>query len=234
MGNISNLSYLKFLKKTGVSSFIQNTPNNFYKKLDSRKTINIDNIDNIEDLCIFINNFKLDSFRNNNGEKIFFNGNPSSKIMFIVEGPTSIDISNKKLLSGNEGELFDNMLAAINLNREKIYVVPVVPWKIDRKKEITTKEILDCLPFVQKHIEIIKPKVLFLMGNTAIKAILNNNNNISKIRSQWNNYKSLYLKNSIPALASYDTFFLITKPVFKKDSWEDLKMLNKKIIDENI
>jgi len=93
---------------------------------------------------------------------------------------------------------------------------------------------LQCLPFLQKHIELIKPKLIVLLGAVAAKSVLSTPLSISKLRGRWHTYKSLYFNEYIQCIATYHPAFLLRSPNYKKQSWEDLQMLQLKIIDENL
>ena len=88
---------------------------------------------------------------------------------------------------------------------------------------------MQCLPFIQKHIEIVKPSILVLLGGTAAKAILTTNQGITKLRGIWHSYNSLKLDNPIPTRAIFHPAFLLRSPARKKETWEDLLEIQKKI-----
>ena len=227
MSNFSNIKYLTFLKDSGISSFLQNQNKKFYLK--KSKQMNLKDINNIEDLIYYINQVKTNLNKN-----LISKGNISSEIMIIVGNPSQIDVKNNELLSAAEGELMNKMLKAINLNSNKIYICSIIPWLLSENRDPTTDEIMQYLPFIQKHIEIAKPKIMFIMGNTATKAILNTPHSIEKLREKWHNYKTIKLKKSIPTLCTYHPSSLLLYPDYKKQSWKDLKMLQQKILNENL
>ena len=232
MSDTINNSFFTILKHSGITSFLQNKPNNYYQ--DNIEITNLNNINNINDLVYFINratNCKLNIYHKN---PLILDGNSSSKIMLIVGGPNKEDQKKNKLCSGIEGNLIDKMIKAINLSREIVSIVSAIPWVIEENREPTSDEILQCLPFLQKHIEIVKPKIILLLGETACKAILNTPLKISKLRQKWHEYKTINTKKFIPVLATYHPLKLIKSPSFKKESWEDLKKFKKKINDENL
>ena len=121
------------------------------------------------------------------------------------------------------------MLAAIGLDRNKVYISNVVPWRPQGNRQHTTEEILQCLPFIQKHIEIINPSILVLLGGTATKALLTTDQGITKLRGKWHTYNSLGLLNPILTRAIFHPAFLLRSPEHKKSTWEDLLEIQKKI-----
>ena len=121
------------------------------------------------------------------------------------------------------------MLSAIKLDRNDIYITNVLPWRPPKNRTPTDEEILNFLPFLQRQIEIIKPKFIFLLGATAAKAILSTPLSLGKLRGKWHEYKSINMDTSVNVLASYHPAFLLRSPNFKKEAWSDLQMLQKKI-----
>ena len=125
------------------------------------------------------------------------------------------------------------MLAAIKLNREEVYITNVINWRPPNNRTPTDEEILEFLPFLQRQIDIVEPDYIFLLGGVAAKAILSTPLALSKLRGQWHEYKSMHLNKIIYTIASYHPAFLLRSPQYKKASWEDLQMLQKKLNDEN-
>ena len=235
MTELSNISYLTFLKHSGVSCFLQDNPNIFFSEIvkQIKKTVKFEDIVTIEDLLHFIKTSNVCKLRENSKKTFFFRKIKSSKILIITGKPNFMDEKNSQLLSGQEGHLLKKMFNAINLDLNEINIASVVPWTTPNDRKATSNEILECLPFIQKLIEIIKPEILFLLGETACKAILSTPLDIIKIRGKFYEYKTLNLNLKIPALATHHPSSLLIHPSYKKLSWEDLKMLDKKIHNEN-
>ena len=105
----------------------------------------------------------------------------------------------------------------------------MVNWRPTENRTPNDNEILEFLPFLQRQIDIIKPKFIFLLGGVAAKAILSTPLALGKLRGKWHEYKSLNLDESIPTIASYHPAFLLRSPQYKKHSWEDLQMLQEKL-----
>ena len=240
----SNFSYLFFLKDSGVNSFLQNSPNKHYKatKNDApldrvSHTNNIQNIESLNQLERFIKTSDNCPLKNQALNTVFADGNPSSKIMLIGEAPGAEEDKLGKPFVGAAGQLLNKMLAAINLDRNSVYITNIVPWRPPSNRAPNTEEILQCLPFIQKHIEIIQPSILVLLGGTATKAILATTLGITKLRGKWHEYNSLNIKEPIPTMAMYHPAFLLRSPGHKKEAWEDLQKIQKKITtmsNENI
>ena len=230
MTELSNISYLTFLKHSGVSCFLQENPNIFISQNieEVKKTVEFKDIKKIDDLLNFINTSNVCKLKENSKKAFFFRKITSSKILIITGNPNSIDEQNNQLLSGQEGLLLKKMFDAINLDLDKINIASVVPWITPNNRKVTSNEILECLPFIQKLIEIIKPEILFLLGETACKAILSTPLDIIKIRGKFFEYTNLNLDLKIPTLATHHPSTLLANPSQKKLSWEDLQMLEKK------
>ena len=158
---------------------------------------------------------------------VFSDGNPESKIMLIGEAPGHDEDLQAKPFVGRSGKLLDKMLEAINLSRDKVYIANIVPWRPPSNRKPTEDEIEICLPFIKKHIELIKPKALMLLGSTATYALFKNKEGISKIRGKW---KDLEInKLIIPTMPTFHPAFLLRQPGQKKYVWTDLKNLRDKI-----
>jgi DNA polymerase len=149
--------------------------------------------------------------------------------MLIGEAPGTEEDKLGKPFVGAAGQLLNKMLAAINLDRNSVYITNIVPWRPPNNRAPNTEEILQCLPFIQKHIEIIQPSIMILLGGTATKAILATTLGITKLRGKWHEYNSLNIKEPILTIAMYHPAFLLRSPGHKKEAWEDLQKIQKKI-----
>ena len=232
MSQNSNILYLNFLKKYGISTFLQDKPNIFYEIKDNKKNNslknNINEIKNLDELELLIKRLHKIKFKNYLNEAMIGQGNENAKIFIIGEFPEE---NNKKIrpFTGESEKLLNKMLKAINLEKKDFYTANVIPWLINKKKDINNKDILECLPFIQRQIEIINPDIILLMGSIAAKAILNSNLEITKLRGKWHQYKSINLNKSIQCLVTYNPMQLIKFPINKKDAWSDLQMLQMEI-----
>ena len=128
---------------------------------------------------------------------------------------------------GRAGQLLDKMLNAINLSRRKVYITNVVNYRPPENRKPTEKEVERYLPYLKKHIEIIKPKIILLLGSTAMNAILKNADVISKMRGKWIEIEINKLK--VFSIVSFHPAYLLRQPDQKKFSWIDLKMIREKL-----
>ena len=163
---------------------------------------------------------------------VFSDGNPNAKIMIIGEGPGANEDKEGKPFVGRAGKLLDKMLESIRLNRKNVYISNVVNYRPPQNRKPSDEEIRRYLPFLQKHIEIINPRILLLLGSTALNAIIGNEIVISKARGKWVNKKIGNTETNV--IASFHPAFLMRQPDQKKYAWEDLKMIRKKISEFKI
>ena len=157
---------------------------------------------------------------------VFGDGDIGAKIMFIGEGPGAQEDAEGIPFVGRAGKLLDKMLESIKLNRSKIYISNVVNYRPPLNRRPTEIEIKRYLPFLKEHIEIINPKILVLLGSTALNTLIGNEIVISKARGKWIQ-KKIGLANPW-IIASFHPAFLMRQPEQKKFAWIDLKMIREK------
>ena len=232
--NQSNKEFLEVLIGSGVHFFSKNQPNNFYihktNEILSKELTNDMNLKDLQTISAlekFIKKSDKCLLKNTAKKTVIADGNPKAKLMIIGEAPGREEDEQGKPFVGQAGQLLNKMLAAINLQREHVYITNVVPWRPPNNRTPTSEEILQCLPYLQKHIEIIKPNFLLLLGATAAKAILSTPLSISKLRNKWHIYNSFTLSIKIKTLVSYHPAFLLRSPASKKEAWKDLQFLQK-------
>ena len=172
----------------------------------------------------FIKNCEL---KKNATNVVFADGNITAKIMIIGEGPGAQEDAEGKPFVGRAGKLLDKMLESITLNRTKVYISNVVNYRPPANRRPTEKEIARYLPYLKSHIEIMNPKILILLGSTALNAIIGNAAVISKARGKWIQKEIGTAKPWI--IASFHPAFLMRQPEQKKLAWLDLKMVREKI-----
>ena len=157
---------------------------------------------------------------------VFGDGNINSKIMIIGEGPGAQEDIEGKPFVGRAGKLLDKMLSSIQLNRTKVYISNVVNYRPPANRTPTEVEIERYLPYLKSHIEIICPKILLLLGKTALNALVGNEAVISRARGKWVQKEIGTIKLWI--IASFHPAFLMRQPEQKKFAWIDLKMIRDK------
>ena len=185
-------------------------------------------IDNLERLKKSIINIKYCSLKSSSTNMVFSDGNPKSKIMLIGEAPGANEDEEGLPFVGRAGALLDKMLAAIDLDRKKVYISNIINYRPPDNRRPTDEEIKRYLPFITKHIEIINPKILVLLGSTAMNALIGNEVVISKMRGKWIEKKFGNCKTSV--IITFHPAFLMRQPAQKKMAWIDLKMIRDKKI----
>lgn len=168
---------------------------------------------------------------------VFADGNPQSPVMFIGEAPGEEEDRQGKPFVGVSGRLFDQMLAAAGIRREDIYISNILFWRPPGNRTPTDAEIASCIPFVERHISLIKPKVLVFLGGTAAKTILRTNTGITRLRGRWTAYKPFFEEASggpIPALPIYHPAYLLRQTAAKRQAWNDILLLKKYLSENNI
>ena len=186
----------------------------------------------LQELKQLITNIKNCELKKNSTNIVFSDGNPNAKIMIIGEGPGANEDLEGVPFIGKTGELLDKMLLSINLDRDNVYITNVVNYRPPENRDPTEEEIIRYLPYLTKHIEIIDPKILILLGSTALNTIIGSDQIISDVRGKWIEKKIGKCKTSI--IASFHPAFLMRQPDQKAMSWIDLKMIRKKISDLKI
>ena len=152
--------------------------------------------------------------------------------MIVGEGPGHKEDELGKPFVGDAGNLLNKMLKAIKIERKKIYITKVVNYRPPNNRKPEQSEINRYSKYLKEHISIIHPKILILMGSTAMEAILGSNKRISKERGQW---KEVIIKQkNYKTIVTFHPAYLLRKSDQKKFSWEDLKIIHKKIDELNI
>ena len=172
------------------------------------------------------------NLKKNASKIVFADGDIQSPIMIIGEGPGQKEDELGKPFVGDAGNLLNKMLKAINIEREKIYITNVVNYRPPNNRKPEPSEINRYSEYLKEHISIINPKILILMGSTAMEALLGSNKKISKERGQW---KEVIIKQkNYKTMVTFHPAYLLRKPDQKKFSWEDIKIIRKEIDDQNI
>jgi uracil-DNA glycosylase family 4 len=162
-----------------------------------------------------------------NKNLVFSDGNKNSRVMIIGEAPGKTEDKLKKPFVGRAGKLLDELLNRIHLDRTKVYITNVVNYRPDKNRKPTLEEINKFKKILFKHIEIIKPKYLLLLGATAATAVLNHEGPLSAVRGKWKSIKILNSYYNI--LITYHPAFLLRKPNKIKIMIKDIKTIKKNI-----
>jgi len=160
---------------------------------------------------------------------VFADGNPAAPVMLIGEGPGADEDRIGRPFVGRAGQLLDRMLAAIQLDRQGVHITNVVYWRPPGNRTPTTAEIASCLPFVFRHIALVRPKILVLAGATAAGALLPGGQGITRLRGRWFNLEIPGLAEPMPTLPMFHPSFLLRTPERKREAWRDLLALRARL-----
>ena len=219
------IGLIEYYNLININLLLSNTPikrktKNFSQSFSGTK---LEKLKKLEKSIQIIKNCDL---KKNATNLVFGSGNINSKIMIIGEGPGAQEDIEGKPFVGRAGKLLDKMLEAIQLNRTKVYISNVVNYRPPSNRRPSEEEIMRYLPYLKSHIEIINPKILILLGSTALNELIGNEEVISRARGKW-------LQKEIGSItpwiiASFHPAFLMRQPDQKKLAWIDLKMIREK------
>ena len=186
----------------------------------------------LEELKKQINSIENCNLKDNSQNLVLGNGNINSPIMLIGEAPGAEEDKSSIIFQGEVGELLNKMLIAIGIKRQNIYCSYAINFRPPEDRKPTTQEIKRYSVFLKEHISIINPKIIILMGSSAMEAVTGINSKISSERGKW---KETILKNkTYPVMITFNPSYLIRFPENKRYSWEDLKKIKKKITEMKI
>ena len=206
---------------------------NRFNAFNSNDAKNI--LDKAEKLSVLkkkINSIENCNLKNNSKNLLLGDGNINSPIMLIGEAPGAEEDVSSLAFQGEIGKLLKKMLIAINIKIENIYLSYSVNFRPPEDRKPTTQEIKRYSIFLKEHVSIVDPKIIVLMGSTAMESLTGINDKISNVRGSW---KEIIIKNkTYPIMVTFSPSYLIRFPENKKYSWEDLKKIRQKIKDLNI
>ena len=156
---------------------------------------------------------------------VFADGNPQARIMFVGEAPGREEDIEGLPFVGRSGKLLDRMISAIGLNRSRVYIANVIPWRPPGNRTPTPQETQICLPFIQRQIELVNPDVLVTLGNPSTQTLLSTREGIMKTRGRWVDYDTG--TRVIRAIATFHPAYLLRSPSYKRMAWQDLRAIAK-------
>lgn len=194
-----------------------------------------DECHNLADLRAAVIGFNDLSIAKTATNPVFADGNPESEIMLIGEAPGAEEDAQGIPFCGASGKLLDQMLSCINLTREKnFYITNTIFWRPPGNRRPTPEELAICLPLVEKHISLVKPKIIILVGGTAIASLIDSKLGITKVRGSFFDYKNQYLDGPVKTTAIFHPSYLLRSPGQKRVAWKDLLMLKEFITSNKI
>ena len=163
---------------------------------------------------------------------VFHDGNPAAKIMLIGEAPGKDEDRTGVPFVGSAGQLLDQMLSSVGLDRTKVYISNIMPWRPPGNRPPTDEEIDMMRPFMEKHISLIAPDVILTLGGTATKTLLQTKEGIMKLRGKFHDYHLTDAPQSvIPLLPCLHPGYLLRAPHHKGCAFQDLMKLHRKALE---
>jgi DNA polymerase len=182
----------------------------------------------LDELRAALQNFTGCGLRDTATQLVFADGADVTNLMLIGEAPGAEEDRAGRPFVGPAGQLLDKMLASIGLDRTKLRIVNVVPWRPPGNRTPSDSEIAICLPFLRRHVALVRPACLVLLGAVAAKAMLPpsaGNAGIRRLRGQWRGLEIAGLEGEIACLPTYHPAYLLRMPSAKRESWHDLVAL---------
>ncbi len=155
---------------------------------------------------------------------VFADGTPGSKVMFVGEAPGGDEDRIGRPFVGRAGQLLDRMLHSIGLNRQRVYIANVVPWRPPGNRTPTPLETQACLPFIRRQIELAAPEILVCLGGSATQTLLGVSEGITRARGKWFTYECDN-GQAIRAFAMFHPAYLLRQPGQKRQAWADMRAL---------
>ena len=218
-----NTKFTQDFIKTFETDFIfNNEPQNRYEDLKSNLiSSSSQKKQKLSDLKNLINTIEDCNLKKASKNLLFGSGNINSSIMLIGDAPGEEEDESGLLFQGDVGKLLEKMLLAINVSMDNIYLTYSINYKTTDERKPNTNDIKRYSKFLKEHISIINPKILIIMGGTAMEALIGNNFKISKERGIW---KDVIIKGkTYLSIVTFHPAYLLRQPDQKKYSWIDLK-----------
>ncbi|MBV9557950.1 MAG: uracil-DNA glycosylase [Pseudolabrys sp.] len=185
----------------------------------------VQNIATLDELRAALDKFDGCALKATATRLVFADGNPQAKLMLVGEAPGRDEDIEGLPFVGRSGKLLDLMLAAIGLDRTKVYIANIIPWRPPGNRTPTPQESSICLPFIRKQIELVDPNILVCLGGPSATTLLGIREGITKSRGRWIKYDTG--KREIPALATFHPAFLLRSPLQKRLAWRDMLAIKK-------
>ncbi len=182
----------------------------------------------LSELRAAIEGFEYCDLKRGARSTVFADGNLHARVMLIGEAPGRDEDIQGRPFVGRAGQLLDKMFAAIGMGRDNadsaasIYITNILPWRPPQNRDPLPEEIATMMPFVTRHVELVGPEVLVLMGNISCQALLGKKG-ITRLRGHWMNALGR------PALPMFHPAYLLRNPLAKREAWQDLLMLQAKL-----
>ena len=160
---------------------------------------------------------------------VFGDGAADADVMFIGEAPGRDEDREGLPFVGVSGQMLDRMLSFIGLDRSKFYITNTLYWRPPGNRTPTDGEAEVCLPFLERQIALVSPKILVLVGNRALKTLLRTTQGITRLRGVWSDYAPPGGGAPIPTLPTFHPAYLLRNPAQKQLAWRDALSLKRKM-----
>lgn len=158
---------------------------------------------------------------------VFADGVPDNGVMCIGEAPGQEEDRQGLPFVGRAGKLLDKMLAAIGLDRTGVYIINVLPWRPPDNRNPDPTEVAKCIPFLRRHIELARPRILILLGAVSVRNVMGTADGIMRLRGRWLEY---YVGGEmIPVMPTLHPAYLLRRPIDKRLAWQDLQAIESRI-----
>lgn len=236
---------VKWYEHMGIDEVILNEPGQLTKPLKKKLQKPIEEVSDlalkarriadesstIEELYHAVKNFNHLSIAKTAINTVFADGNPKAEFMAVGEAPGADEDERGIPFCGMSGKLLDQVLASVDLTRENnLYITNSVFWRPPGNRKPTAEENAVCLPFLEKHIALVNPKVLLLVGSTSASALLNSTETISRLRTKFYQYKNQYMEKPVFTAVIFHPSYLLRQPLQKKTVWFDLLKVKKEFV----
>lgn len=230
-------------KDFGVENFYSDTPVNNLAEEDTAEALSevkesmtskdsshpADNCKTLAELRAAVENFDGCAIKKTAINTVFADGNENADIMMIGEAPGANEDKEGIPFCGQSGKLLNNILPSIELERKDVYITNTVFWRPPGNRRPTAAELASCRPFVEKHIQLLNPKIIVLVGSTAVESLLDSNISMHDLRKNFYEYTNKYLSKPIKTAVIFHPSYLLRQPTKKKLMWFDMLKFKKHI-----
>jgi uracil-DNA glycosylase len=210
------------------SESIQGTPSLMPKTVKPSSAVSASPVPEIQDKVTALKAIREDigdctrcGLHKGRNKLVFGVGNINADIMFVGEGPGADEDAQGEPFVGRAGQLLNNMISAMGIKREDVYIANVVKCRPPGNRAPERDEADTCSPFLMRQIDVVKPRVIIALGATAAKNLLAMNDSMANLRGRWYDFRGTKL------IVTFHPAYLLRDPRQKKETWKDLQMVMK-------
>ncbi len=224
--------YLDFFYESGVKEFLSHNVEGNEDEMKKKSDIfnYLHSINTVSELKDAVMNFDDCVLKNTAKKTVFADGNPNAEIMFIGEAPGMNEDEMGIPFCGQSGKLLDAIIKSMGYSRSDVYITNAVFWRPPANRRPTPYEIELCNPFLQKHIALINPKIIIMVGSTAVDALFQNDTSMHNLRGKFMHYQNDYMAAPIPAAVIFHPSYLLRQQTKKALMWEDICFIKQSLI----